>query len=190
MHWEKDNIKSIENVIENDGTILYPTDTIWGIGCSALSDVAIQKVINIKGRTPEKGFVVLVESIEMLKNYVKEVNPKIETLLSHHKRPLTVIYDCPLGLSPLSLAPDGTVAIRIAQDDFCKELIWACGVPLISTSANYSGNPFPANFGEIQSDILNKVDYVVKHRQSDKSKSEPSTIVKVTSKKELEFIRN
>lgn len=189
MHLEYDDIEHIAMLLQNDAVILYPTDTIWGLGCSALSDTAIQKLLSIKGRAAEKGFVVLVESIEMLKNYVEDVNPKIETLLAHHTRPLTVIYPKPKGLSNMACAPDGSVAIRVVQDEFCKELIWASGVPLISSSANISGEAFPANFGEISSEILSTADYVVKYRQNDRSKSEPSTIVKMTNKKELEFIR-
>ena len=189
MNFENDDIEHIADLVQQDAVILYPTDTIWGLGCNALSEKAIQKIISIKGRPPEKGFVVLVESLEMLNNYVEDVNPKIETLLVHHTRPITVIYPQPKGLSPLACAPDGSVAVRIVTDEFCKELIWACGLPLISTSANISGEPFPANFGEISSEILSAADYVVKYRQNDRSKAEPSTIVKVTHKKELEFIR-
>ncbi len=189
MNFEKDNLELISEIIEQDGVILYPTDTIWGIGCSAVSEKAINKVISIKGRSPEKGFVVLVESIEMLKNFVESVHPKIETLLSHHKRPLTVVYPKAKNLCPLACAPDGSVAIRVVREEFCKELIWASGVPLISTSANISGSPYPGNYSEISSDILSAVDYVVKHRQNDIEKYEPSVIAKVTGKKELEFIR-
>lgn len=190
MHFDKDNLEEISAIIEKDRVILYPTDTIWGIGCNAQSDIAIQKIIDIKGRKPDKGFIVLVESMEMLKNFVESVHPKIETLLSHHVRPLTVVYPKARNLSPLACAPDGSVAIRIVRDEFCKELIWACGVPLISSSANVTGSPFPANFGEISSEIISAVDYVVKYRQNETTKHEPSIIAKVTNKKELEFIRS
>lgn len=189
MYMENDDLEHVAQILQQDGVILYPTDTIWGLGCNAQSDRAINKLISIKGRATEKGFVVLVDSLEMLKCYVQEVSPKIETLLSHHTRPLTVIYPNPINLSPLVCALDGSVAIRVVKDEFCQELIWASGVPLISTSANISGKPFPANFGEISSEILRAADYVVKYRQNDRTKAEPSIIVKVTEKKELEFIR-
>lgn len=190
MYLENDKLENISSIIENDGVILYPTDTIWGIGCSAKSDIAIQKIIDLKGRKPEKGFVVLVESIEMLKNYIGSIHPRIETLLFHHHRPITVIYPRAQNLSKLACAPDGSVAIRIVNDEFCKELIWASGLPLISTSANISGQKYPSHFGEIGSDIIQSVDYVVKYRQNDTSQTEPSVIIKMTNKKEFEFIRN
>lgn len=189
MYLNDDNLENISNLLDQGGVILYPTDTIWGIGCDATNVEAIEKIIHIKGRSPEKGFVVLVDSLEMLKNYVKNIHPKIETLLSHHNRPLTVIYPDPKNLPSIVCAPDGSVGIRITKEDFCKELIWATGKPIISTSANISGEAFPANFGEISSEILRQVDYVVKYRQNDHTAHEPSVIVRMSNKKELEFLR-
>ncbi len=189
MYLNDDNLENISSLLEQGGVILYPTDTIWGLGCDATNIEAIEKITQIKGRAPEKGFVVLVDSLEMLKNYVNYIHPKIETLLSYHKRPLTVIYPDPKNLPTKVYALDGSVGIRITRDDFCKELIWSTGKPLISTSANISGEPFPANFGEISSDIIRLVDYVVKYRQNDHTLHEPSVIVKMSGKKELEFLR-
>ncbi|HMG14838.1 MAG TPA: L-threonylcarbamoyladenylate synthase [Saprospiraceae bacterium] len=189
MYLNDDNLENISNLLEQGGVILYPTDTIWGLGCDATNIEAIEKIIHIKERSPEKGFVLLVDSLEMLKNFVKYIHPKIETLLSYHNRPLTVIYPDPKNLPTKVFAPDGSAGIRITKDEFCKELIWGLGKPIISTSANLTGEAFPANFGEINSLIIQQVDYVVKYRQNDHRAHEPSVIVKMSGKKELEFLR-
>lgn len=189
MYLTNDSIDNIAMLIEHGKVILYPTDTIWGIGCDATNIHAVEKVISIKGRSPEKGFVVLVDSIEMLKNYIRSIHPKIETLLGYHKRPLTVIYPEAKNLPNIVCAPDGSVGIRVTHDEFCKELIWATGKPLVSSSANISGHDFPTHFGNISKRILQSVDYVVNYRQDDLTPSEPSVIVKMTNKKELEFLR-
>jgi len=137
----------------------------------------------------KKTIILLVSSIDMLKEYVFTLHPKIETLLAYHERPITVIYDAPIGLPETLLASDGTVAIRVVRDHFCEKLIEAFGKPIISTSANVSGQPFPESFGQISSEILSKVDYVVKHRQADKQKNEPSLLIKMSPKGELVFLR-
>ena len=185
----RDDIFEIASLLEKGSVICYPTDTIWGIGCDVLNEEAVAKVGQIKGRPPEKGYVLLVSSIEMLKKYAPRIHPRLETLLSFHQRPLTVIYDRTVGLPGSVKAPNGTVAIRVAQDQFCQELIEALGRPIVSTSANKSGEPFPATFGGISSEILGTVDYVVKYRQDDKEPGEPSAIAKLDRHMELEFIR-
>jgi L-threonylcarbamoyladenylate synthase len=185
----RDDISEIANLLRNGGIICYPTDTIWGIGCDATNEAAIARVSALKGRPPEKGYVMLVSSIEMLKNYALKIPPRLETLLSFHQRPLTVIYERTSGLPAAAKAPDGSAAIRVTQDEFCRELIEALGAPLLSTSANKSGQPFPATFGGISSEILGAVDYVVKYRQDDKEPSEPSSIARLDRHQELEFIR-
>jgi L-threonylcarbamoyladenylate synthase len=186
---EKDNLQDIVTILQNGGVIVYPTDTIWGIGCDALNSIAIQKIIDIKSRPAEKSLIILVSNIEMLKQYVVNLHPKIETLLAYHERPITVIYDQIRNLPDINRAPDGSVAIRMVKDIFCYDLIEQLGKPIISTSANLSGEPFPENFGQISSEILSKADYVVKHRQADQSKSEPSMLIKVSAKGELIFLR-
>jgi L-threonylcarbamoyladenylate synthase len=185
----RDDIFEIAALLEKGSVICYPTDTIWGIGCDALNEEAIARVSQIKGRAPEKGYVLLVSSIDMLKKYATRVHPRLETLLSFHQRPLTVIYDRTTGLPGSVKAPNGSVAIRVAQDQFCQELIEAFGRPILSTSANKSGEPFPPTFGGISSEILGAVDYVVKFRQDDKEPGEPSAIAKLDRHMELEFIR-
>jgi L-threonylcarbamoyladenylate synthase len=185
----KDNLETITTTLENSGLILYPTDTIWGIGCDATNEDAVQRIFDLKERPYDKPFVLLVNSIEMLKNYVEHVHPRIETLLMHHLQPLTMIYDRAKNLPPISHDKNGSVAIRVVQDSFCKELIGQFGKPLIASSANINDKPFPANFGGISSDVITGVDYVVKWKQSEKKLGQPSVIAKFSEKEELIFLR-
>ena len=188
--FENEKFQEILSTIRQGGVILYPTDTIWGIGCDATNEKAVDRISKIKGRTPQKGYVLLVDSIEMLKKHVGEVHPRVETLLSYHTRPLTIIYDESFGVAPNVLAPDGSVAIRIVQDAFCRELIAQFGKPLVATSANISNEPFPTHYGEISSDILEKVDMVVKFKQDNKERGEPSVIARFNAEQEeLDFLR-
>ncbi len=186
----RDDISEIARLLEAGSIICYPTDTIWGIGCDAANEAAVARISALKGRAPEKGYVLLVSSIEMLKKYVPKIHPRLETLLAFHQRPITIVYERNVvGLPAVVKAPDGSAAIRVAQDEFCQKLIAAFGRPLVSTSANISDEPFPATFGGISSEILGGVDYVVKYRQDDKEPGEPSSIAKLDRHHELEFIR-
>ena len=188
--FEKDKMEDITSVLSKGGLILYPTDTIWGIGCNACDEKAIDRIYQLKQRATTKNFVILVDSIEMLKKYVREIPPRIETLLYYHIRPLTLVFEDARNLPGNLIASDNTIAIRIAQDEFCKELIGTFGFPLVATSANISGEPFPANFGEISSDIIKGVDYIVKIRRHEKTMGEPSVIAKLGDDGELEFLRS
>lgn len=184
-----DQLRKTTTGLESGELILYPTDTIWGIGCDATNPVAVEKVFELKKRDRSKPFVILVSCIKMLKAYVREVHPRMDTLLSHHTRPLTVIYDQGIGLASNAIGQDGSVAIRIVQDDFCKELINSFGKPIVATSANISNEPFPGNFGEISSDVISKVDHVVRFRQEEKSLGQPSVLVKVERNGDFVFLR-
>lgn len=185
----KDNLETITATLERGGLILYPTDTIWGIGCDATNHAAVQRIFDLKQRSHDQPFVLLVNSIEMLKNYVEQVHPKIETLLMYHVQPLTLIYDQAKNLPSIAYAPDGTVAIRIVQDSFCRELIQQFGKPLVASSANIIEKPYPANFGGISSDVITGVDYVVKWKQGEKKLGQPSVIARFSDKEELVFLR-
>lgn len=185
----RDDISEISSMLNNGRVICYPTDTIWGIGCDAFYEPAVERVSAIKGRRPEKGYVLLVSDIPMLKRFVTKMPPRLETLLAHHQRPLTMIYEETVGLPDFVKAPDGSAAIRVATDEFCQTLISAFGRPILSTSANKSGEPFPPVFGAISSEILSAVDYVVKYRQDDKEPSQPSSIARLDRFQELEFLR-
>ena len=185
----RDNLPDIVQFLQNGDVICYPTDTIWGIGCDATNEEAVAKISVIKKRPPEKGYVLLVSSLEMLKNYIPYIPPRLETLLDFHTRPLTMIYTEPENLPKSVLAPDGSVAIRIVQDDFCRQLIEQFGRPLVSTSANVAGQPFPTSFGAISSEILQSCRYVVRHRQRETEPAAPSSIARLDAFQELEFIR-
>ena len=184
-----DQLSKITTGLESGDLILYPTDTIWGIGCDATNPDSVEKVFELKKRDRSKPFVILVSSIEMLKEYVSEIHPRMHTLLSFHTRPLTVIYDQGIGLAENAIGRDGSAAIRVVQDDYCKQLINSFGKPIVATSANISNQPFPGNFGEISSDVISGVDHVVRFRQEEKSLGEPSVLVKVEKNGEFIFLR-
>lgn len=188
--FDKDDINRIVDILDEGGVILYPTDTIWGLGCDAHNEEAINKIYDIKQRSKGKPLSLIASSIEMIKSHVVFVHPKIETLLSYHERPLTVIYDEAKNLPENLVSDDGSIAIRLVKDEFCIQLIEALGRPIVSTSANMSNAPLAANFGQITSDILSKADYIVKHRQDDKTIGEPSVMIKLSPKAELIFVRN
>ena len=186
---ENDHLEDIIAVLESGGIILYPTDTIWGIGCDATNPEAVRKVFELKKRDISKPFILLVDSIDRLHEYVEHVHPRIENLLTYHTRPLTVIYPQAKNLPPISREANGSVAIRVALEGFPQRLLKSFKKPLISTSANISNDPFPAHFGEISSAVIEGVDYVVKSQQFDKNTGEPSVIVKIDDNGELFFIR-
>lgn len=177
------------SALENGEVIVYPTDTVWGIGCDATNPQAVEKILRIKERKVGQGVVVLVDSLSMLKKYINQLHPRLETLLSHHLRPLTMIYTDPLGLSPNVLASDGSAAIRICSDVYCQELIKAFGKPITSASATLSGESFPGHYGSISSEILRQVDHVVKYRQRDNLPADPSIIARWTDQNEIDLIR-
>lgn len=187
MNNEIELSKTLKFLKENK-TILYPTDTVWGIGCDALNEIAVAKIFKIKNREESKSLVILVNNIDMLKNYVDEIPSKVLDVLKKAIKPTTIIYNNPIGLANNVIANDNTVAIRIAKDEFCKKLIENFGNPIVSTSANISGGDTPRSFKEIDPRILDEVDYVVNlHR--DKITDSPSSIIKINDKGDLEVIR-
>lgn len=174
----KEQFISSFKTINNHKIILYPTDTVWGIGCDATSESAVKKVYQLKNREDSKALIILVSSVSMLKKYVSISKKEIEIIKSTTK-PTTIIYKNPIGLaSNLVNKEDNTVAIRIVQDDFCRKLIKRLKKPIVSTSANISGNPTPKSFSEIEEVILKGVDYVVNLRTEEITKKS-STILKV-----------
>ena len=186
--FENEKFDEILAVLRRGGIILYPTDTLWAMGCDATNADAVAKITEIKGRSVEKGYILLVDSLEMLQKHVKSIHPRIQTLLAYHTRPLTMIYDESVGVASNVLAPDGSVAIRIVQDAFCRELIGQFGKPIVKSSAKLAGQPHPAHYGEISSDILEKVDMVVRLKQDVKERGEPSVIARF-NEDELDFLR-
>jgi L-threonylcarbamoyladenylate synthase len=186
-----DEISVLVEQIEQGNVILYPTETIWGIGCDATNEVAIEKVNLLKRRDVTKNYVLLVDSLERLADYVHYIPPKASNLIAYHSRPLTIIYDQPKNLPESLLAEDGSIAIRVTLDPFCKALINALGKPIVSTSANISGAPFPKCFADIDSRIKKGVNCIAKHRQGEKADKNiaPSVIVKVIDGIDLIFLR-
>jgi len=185
---EKDLLNSLE-VLMKGGTILYPTDTIWGIGCDATNQDAVDKLLKIKGRDDDKGLLILVDDPERLSEFVAEVPDIAWDLVAVTEEPLTIVYPEGINLPANVLHDDGSVGIRVTLDVFCRELVKRFGRPIISTSANLSGKPFPSVFAEISEEIKSSVDYVVKWRQDDLTIKNPSTIIKLGLKGEIEIIR-
>ncbi|SOU86562.1 L-threonylcarbamoyladenylate synthase [Tenacibaculum dicentrarchi] len=171
-------IKNSVSFLKIGKTILYPTDTVWGIGCDATNFEAVQKVYQLKNREESKSLIILVDSVEMLKKYVDAVSETVLNILKITEKPTTIIYPNPKNLAKNTIASDNTIAIRIPKDDFCLQLIKAFGKPIVSTSANVSGEPTPKTFSEISTAILQSVDYVVALHQ-DKTTEKSSTILKV-----------
>ncbi len=172
------NFQDIINKLNNYKTILYPTDTVWGIGCDATSESAVKEVYKLKQRSESKALIILVSSVEMLKNYV-EVSLKVSEILKNVSKPTTIIYKKPKNLAKNLLnTEDNSVAIRVVNDEFCSLLIDKFGKPIVSTSANISGSPTPKSFSEIENEILTGVDYVV-NLQTDEIRTKSSTILKI-----------
>ena len=173
-----EEIHKSEKYLRKGNVILYPTDTVWGIGCDATDGASVKRIFEIKNRAESKSLIILVDSIEMLKQYIDEIPEDVLKILIDSEKPTTIIYNNPKDLADNTIASDNTVAIRIPQDKFCQELIKEFGKPIVSTSANISGEPTPKSFTEISKAILNSVDYVVDlHREKITKKS--STILRI-----------
>ncbi len=180
----------VVKMLHDGGTILYPTDTIWGIGCDCMNQEAVQKVYSIKKRPDSKSLILLVDGIEMLKRFLPDIANKVVRLHEHFTRPITIIYPEVLGLPDFLKAEDGSVAIRIAQDPFCQAVIAAFGNPIVSTSANTSGQPSPKNYKTVELTVKRQVNYIVKHRQKDNTESEPSILARYNDEvDEMEVLR-
>ena len=184
----EDKINKAREVVLNGGVILYPTDTIWGIGCSAIIESGIKKIFRIKRRDNNKLLISLVSSIEMLERYVKNV-PEYVLKYLYDESPTTIIYPKVTGLNQILYGKNESIAIRLVKDNFCRALIEEINTPLISTSANISGNPFPKKFKEIDKKIVSGVDYVVNFDDSNLENSKPSRIIKVLLNGQIEIIR-
>ncbi len=187
VEFEKDIVACID-VLENGGIILYPTDTIWGIGCDATNEKAVEKIYRLKQRPDEKAMIVLVADERDVLQYVAALDLAVFDYLQTNPKPTTVIYKGAIGLADNLVAADGSVAIRICNDIFCRHLIKRFRKPIVSTSANISGQPVNALFVEIPEEIRTGVDYVVNYRQKDDTVALPSSIIKWTNG-QVEIIR-
>ncbi len=184
-----DDVKAALVALQNGGVILYPTDTIWGIGCDACNEEAVKRVYAIKNRIDSKSMLVLLENAALLERYVAEVPEIAYDLIELTDKPMTIIYDGARGLAKNLIAEDWSIGIRITTEAFSSELIRRFKRPIVSTSANMSGKPSPACFDEIEQEIIDSVDYVVKYRQDDVTKAVPSSIMKLGRGGEIKIIR-
>jgi len=188
---EEINLKKMNKAIEalkNGGTILYPTDTIWGIGCDATDENACQKLLDIKQRPENKSFIILVDNFAMLERYIPEFQEVCYDLADFASKPLTIIYPKAKGLAPSILAKDGSIGIRITTDPICQKLIRSIRKPIVSTSANLSGESNPTCFDDINEGIKSGVDAIVEERTFEKMEK-PSQIVKVGIDGKVQVIR-
>jgi L-threonylcarbamoyladenylate synthase len=172
------DVENCLRVLKSGGTILYPTDTIWGIGCDATNSQAVEKIFQIKKRTETKSLVVLVADEKSILNYIAAPDLAVFDFINKQERPTTIVFENAIGLAENIIAQDGSAAIRIVKDEFCKHLIRRFRKPVVSTSANISGKPAPVSFTSIDDEIRNNVDYIVKWRRDDKTAAAPSQIIK------------
>lgn len=184
-----DDIKKACEVMQAGGIILYPTDTIWGIGCDATNEKAVQRVYELKRRADNKAMLVLMDSSAKLEAYVNDIPDIAWDLIEVADKPLTIIYSNAKNLATNLLGNDGSVGIRISNEEFSRKLCERFRKPLVSTSANVSGEPSPANFSEVSDVIKNGVDYIVSYRQDDMSKAQPSNIIKLGAGGLIQVIR-
>jgi L-threonylcarbamoyladenylate synthase len=184
-----DDIMNALRVLRAGGVILYPTDTIWGLGCDATNAVAVRKIFDIKQRDDSKSLIILVNSVSMLERYV--VNPPEVALQMAElsQKPLTIVYDRGRSLAEGVASADGSVGVRICTEPFCDELISAFRKPIISTSANISGTEPPALFDEISEEVINVVDYVCLYRQYDRTRYSASSVIRVSGNGAVKILR-
>lgn len=176
------------DILKNGGTILYPTDTIWGIGCDATNIEAINKIFEIKKRDKNKSMIILVESEKRLQDLV-DVPEMAWEIIDLSEKPVTIVYDNPRGLPKELLAEDGSIGIRLVKDDFCKKLISKLNRPLVSTSANFSGEKSPLKFADINPEIIDLVDFVVEEQREKISKWEGSSVIRIWADNRVKVLR-
>lgn len=181
-------MEQIIQTLKSGGTILYPTDTIWGIGCDATNIDAIEKIFEIKKREKTKSMIILVESEKRLQDLV-DVPEMAWEIMDLSEKPVTIIYDSPKGLPKELLAEDGSIGIRLVKNDFLKKLISKLNQPLVSTSANFSGEKSPMKFSDISQEIVDSVDFVVEENQDKVSEYSGSSIIRVWSDGRIKVIR-
>ncbi len=186
----KEDINKALEVLRKGGVILYPTDTIWGLGCDATNAEAVSKVFNIKQRTDNKSLIILLDTSARISSYINDVPDVAYQIMDYATKPTTLILDGAKNLATNVINPDDeSVGIRIADNDFCQQLINRFRKPIVSTSANISGQPHPKDFHEISEDIKQHVDYIVQHSQDDVCNKKPSAIIKVKKDGQIKIIR-
>lgn len=177
----KSDLLDALDTLGKGGLILYPTDTVWGIGCDATNPEAVKKIYDLKKRADSKSMIVLTGSEVALEKIVEDIPEIAWELIEVTEKPLTIIYDHPVNVADNLKAPDGSLGVRITREEFSKELCKRFGKPIVSTSANISGDKTPVNFKEISDAIVNGVDYVVKYRQDDLEPRSASSVIKLSA---------
>jgi L-threonylcarbamoyladenylate synthase len=185
----KDEINKALKIVQDGGIILYPTDTIWGIGCDATNTEAVKKIYELKQREESKSMIILLDNEAKLPSYIAEVPDIAYDLIEYADNPLTLVMPGARNISPALIAGDGSVGIRVTSHPFCQQLIQRLRKPIVSTSANISGQPSPEYFGKIDQDIIDGVDYVVDIDQHRMESKRPSTIMRLAPNGSFEFIR-
>jgi len=185
----QNDIDNALKVLKEGGIILYPTDTVWGLGCDAVNPAAVKRIYRIKEREDSKSMLVLMENPALLERYVDDVPEIAWDLAEISTTPLTVIYPRAKNLATNLIAEDGSIGIRFTREKFTSHLLQRFRRPVVSTSANISGKKLPANFDEISEEIKKKVDYIVKYRQDDPISSKPSGIIKLYPDGHIDIIR-
>ena len=182
-------VQAAEEELLVGNVILYPTDTVWGIGCDAENAEAVKKIFKIKEREESKSMIVLVSDVEMLRRYIENVPDGFEKLVESQERPTTFVLSGAKNLPEELVAEDGSIGMRIAKDEFCHRLMQQIGRPLVSTSANVSGEPAPKTFHEVSDTIKERVDFVVQWRQEEEVETRPSRIIKIDESGRQSVIR-
>ena len=184
-----DDIRNALDVLRRGGVILYPTDTVWGIGCDATNETAVRRIFDIKQRTDSKAMLVLIDSTAKLQGCIDEIPDIAFDLIEMSEKPLTIIYPGAKNLAKNLIADDGSIGIRVTNEQFSRCLCARFHKPIVSTSANISGQPTPQNFAEIADEIKHAVDYIATTRQTDMHKATPSSIIKLGTHGEIKIIR-
>ncbi len=185
----KEEVAKALKVLQEGGIILYPTDTIWGIGCDATNTEAVQRIYQLKQREESKSMIILLDNDNKLLSYVREVPDLAYDLIEFAENPLTLILSGAKNISSALINADGSIGIRVVKNEFCQQLINRLRKPLVSTSANISGKPSPKNFMAIDAEIIEGVDYVVDLEQHDLQEKKQSTIMKLEADGRFTFIR-
>lgn len=178
------------DVLKKGGIILYPTDTVWGIGCDATNDAAIKKIYTLKQRLESKSMIILLHDESQLRHHTDSFIDEVLEYLKKSQSPTTIIYPKAKNISSSLIGKDGSIAIRVCRDNFCKKIIEMLGKPLVSTSANISGRTTPLHFQQIEKEILQGVNYVVNYRQDEKANTKPSSILALQTDGCLKVLRN
>lgn len=185
----RQEINNALEVLKNGGVILYPTDTVWGLGCDATNEEAVAKVNAIKGRSADKSLIILLENENKLQSYVTEIPEVAYELIEYAENPMTIVFSGAKNLAKNVINADGTIGIRIVKHDFCEQLLQRFRKPIVSTSANISGEPTPKFFDEISEEVKDAVNYIVDFDQENRTERKPSTIIKLGPSGQFEFIR-